>query len=320
MRNIVSEIEDNVIKGQTISFEEAVRLSQTEDVEALFAVADKIRVKFKGNKVDLCSIMNAKSGRCSENCKYCAQSGHYYTGIEEYPLVCLEDALKMARENEQCGVHRFSLVTSGRAINGEDFYKIIEMIKVLKQETKLKLCASLGCISYDQAVELKKAGLTMYHHNVETSSDYFDEICDTHAHQDRMDTIKNVTAAGLDVCCGGIIGMGESMEQRIKMAFEINELGVKFIPINILNPIKGTPLEKAEKLNPIEILKTFSIFRFIIPNGSIRYAGGRNALGELQGVGLKAGVDGVMVGNYLTTVGNKISDDIRMIKGLGLEV
>lgn len=317
---MIKAMEEKVMNGQPISFEEAIMLMQTDDVERLFTAANRIREKFKGNKVDLCTIMNAKSGKCSENCKYCAQSGHYHTGVPEYPLVSIEEAIKMAKENEKDGAHRFSLVTSGRDLSGEDFDKVIEIYKVLKRETKLQLCASHGIISYEQAVRLREAGVTMYHHNIETSRDYFDKICDTHSYQDRIDTIKNVMAAGLDVCCGGIIGMGESMEDRIKMALEIRGLGVKSIPVNVLNPIKGTPLENAERLTPIEILKTMAVFRFIIPDGFIRYAGGRNVLGELQRLGFKAGVNAALVGNYLTTVGNVISEDIRMIKEEGLEV
>ncbi|MDI3534460.1 MAG: biotin synthase [Thermosediminibacterales bacterium] len=320
MESVVRKIENKVMSGQSISFEEAIQLAQVEDVEGLFAAANRIRQKFKGNRVDLCTIMNAKSGRCPENCKFCAQSAHYRTGVQEYPLISVEEALRMAKENEMHGVHRFSLVTSGKALSKKEFDRVIEIYKVLRQKTKLQLCASLGIISHDQAVRLKEAGVTMYHHNLETSRDYFHKICDTHTYQDRIDTVKNAMAAGLDVCCGGIIGMGESMEDRIKMAFEIKELGVRSVPVNILNPIKGTPLENAEKLNPIEILKTMSIFRFIIPDGFIRYAGGRNTLGGLQRLGFNAGINAALVGNYLTTVGNSIPEDIAIIKEEGLEV
>lgn len=306
--------------GKEITFSEAIELYQTEDLEELFGAANRIREKFTGNKVDLCTIMNAKSGKCSENCKFCAQSAHYSTGVEVYPLVDVEKALKLAKENEASGAHRFSLVTSGKGILQKDWEKVLTIYKVLRKETNLKLCASLGIISYEQALQLKEVGVTMYHHNVETSRDYFPKICTTHTYQERIDTIKNVLRAGLDICCGGIIGMGESFEDRINMAFEIKELGVKSIPINILNPIKGTPLENLKPLEPQEILKTMAVFRFIIPDSFIRYAGGRSALGELQRQGLKAGVNAALVGNYLTTVGNKISEDIQMIKEEGLEV
>ena len=320
MNKSLDKIEKKVLDGKYICFDEATELAQIEDMEDLFAAADRIRERFKGKKADLCSIMNAKSGRCSENCKYCAQSGYYNTGITDYPLVSLEDALKLANENEACGVKRFSLVTSGRAVSEEDLEKLIEIFKGLKKETGLNLCASLGCIPYRHALKLKEAGVEMYHHNVETSSDYFDKICNTHSYQDRVDTIKNAISAGLEVCSGGIIGMGESLQQRIRMVFEIRELGVKSIPVNILSPIKGTPMENVQKLVPEEVLRTFAIFRFIVPDASIRYAGGRGSLENFQIEGLKAGIDGVMVGNYLTTTGNEIYEDLKMIEELGWEI
>ncbi len=321
MSKILKNIENKLQNGALISFEEALELSETcLEIEELFNLADKVCKKHVRNKIDLCSIINAKSGKCAENCKYCAQSGHYKTGIPSYPLLDIQDVLASAKENEKEGVHGFSIVTSGGNLSNDDFEKVLEMIVVLRLETNLRLCASLGSISFNQALRLKEAGLSMYHHNIETCREYYANICDSHTYDDRIHTIKNAMKAGLKICCGGIIGMGESLKQRIKMAFEIRELGITSIPINILNPIKGTPLEHAEKIEPLEIVKTISLFRLIIPHSSIRYAGGRNALGELQQKGFMAGINGVMVGNYLTTVGNTISDDVKMIREIGLEV
>lgn len=320
MDEIINKLESKVMNGQSLCYDEAVMLANTDNAKELYAAADRIRDKFRGKKVNLCSIMNAKSGRCSENCKYCAQSGHYKTGIEEYSLIDVESALKMAKENEKEGAHRFALVTSGGKLSPKDFSKIIEIFEVLRRETSLHLCASLGKISYEQAATLKKAGVSMYHHNLETSRSYFPQICDTHTYEDRIDTIRNVTAAGLPICSGGIIGLGETMKDRIDMAFDLKSLGVKSVPINILNPIKGTPLENAVGLAPEDILKIIAVFRFIIPDGYIRYAGGRNALGELQTLGFKAGVNAALVGNYLTTIGKSIREDIQDIRELGLEV
>lgn len=321
MSTILKIIEDKILSGKLIDFEEAMELSaDSTDNEDLFILADKICKKHMGYKVDLCTIINAKSGKCSENCKYCAQSGHYNTDVQNYPLIDIKEVLVLAKENEKEGVHRFSIATSGGSLTKYDFEKVLEMIKALRAEANLKLCASLGSISYEQALNLKEAGLSMYHHNIETCREYFDNICDTHSYDDRIHTIHNAIKAELDVCCGGIIGMGESMEQRLKMAFEIRELGIKSVPVNILNPIKGTPMENVERLEPMEILRTLSLFRIIIPYASIRYAGGRNALGEYQQKGFMAGINAAMVGNYLTTVGNKISDDLKMIKNIGLEV
>jgi biotin synthase len=320
MSYFVKTMEEKVMDGQSISFQEAMQLARTEHVEALFTSADRIREKYRGKRMDLCTIMNAKSGKCPENCRFCAQSDHYSTGVEVYPLVGLDKVLKMAGEAELEGVHRFSLITSGGALSKADFDDVVDMIEVLKRETRLSLCASLGSISIDQALRLKEAGLTMYHHNVETSRDNFNSICDTHSYEDRVTTIKNVISTGLEPCSGGIIGMGEGLEQRVKMAFEIRDLGVRSIPLNILTPIPGTPLENMERLDPMEILRTISVFRFVIPDASLRYAGGRNAFGEWQRKGFRAGISAVMVGNYLTTPGNKIVDDLKMIKGLGFEV
>lgn len=321
MSAILIDIKDKLSKGKLINFEEAMILTEDSiEYEELFFFADELCKKNMGYSIDLCSIINAKSGKCSENCKYCAQSSYYNTNVQSYPLAALDEVLNLARENEKQGVQRFSIVTSGKCPTQDDFENILEMISVLKKETSLKLCASLGSITYEQALSLKQVGLSMYHHNIETCSEYYNEICDTHTYEDRIYTIRNAIKAGIEVCCGGIIGMGESMEQRIRMAFEIRELGIKSVPINILNPVKGTPLENAKKLQPFEILKTISLFRIIIPYASIRYAGGRMFLGEYQSKGFNAGINAMMVGNYLTTVGNKISDDLEMIQSMGLRI
>ena len=318
---ILREVEKTLEESRQLTFEQAMKLAEVEiDNEELFALANKVCKKNKGNKVELCSIINAKSGKCPENCKYCAQSVHYNTEVQSYPLISIEEVLKRARENEKQGVHLFAIVTSGGSLSPTDFERVLEMISVLKKETRLKLCASLGSITVERAMRLKRAGLYMYHHNIEACREYYGKICDTHTYDDRIITVKNAMEAGLKVCCGGIIGMGESMRQRIMMAFEIRELGIESVPINILNPVKGTPLENAERLKPVEILRTISLFRLILPHATIRYAGGRISLGEFQGKGFTSGINAMMVGNYLTTVGNKISDDLKMVKSIGLSV
>lgn len=274
-----------------------------------------------GKKVSLCSIMNAKSGQCSEDCKYCAQSSHYKTNIDEYSLISKDEVIRRAKENISYGVKQFSLVTSGKGLTENDFDNIIEIYKDLSITfPELKLCASHGIISYEQAIELKEAGVTTYHHNLETSKRLYKEICTTHSYNDRINTILNAQKAGLSVCSGGIIGMGETIFDRINMAFELKKLNIMSIPINILNPVKGTPYENKKKLNEEEILKTIAIFRLILPKSYIRYAGGRSMLGKYQTRGFEAGVNGVLVGNYLTTVGNKIDEDIMMIKEMGFEI
>ena len=325
MKKYIEQIKEKILDGGTITFEEALKLMEIDEKDeavlaCFYQAANEIRKKYAGNKVDLCTIMNAKSGKCSEDCKYCSQSVHYTTGVEEYDLLNYDKILERALEMEKEGAHRFSLVTSGRGVDGEDFEKLLEIYSKLKQDTNLKICASHGIISHEQAMRLKDAGVSMYHHNVETSSTYYGEICTTHSYQDRINTIENVQKAGMELCCGGIIGMGESVEDRVKMAFEIKELGVKSIPVNILNPIKGTPLEDTETMMPVEALKTMALYRFVIPDCYIRYAGGRMLLGDLQEIGFRAGVNAALVGNYLTTIGSKIEDDIRIIRCEGLEV
>ncbi|SKC85673.1 biotin synthase BioB [Maledivibacter halophilus] len=325
MKNLILEVAERILSGGNIKMEEALELinideNNTEVLKALFEGANSIRKKFAGNKADLCTILNTKSGKCSEDCKFCAQSIHYKTGVDEYELLDYNKILERAKEMEQEGAHRFSLVTSGKRISGKDFNKIVDIYKRLNRDTNLKLCASHGIISYEQAVKLKEVGVSMYHHNIEACKDYYSKICTTHTYEDRIKTIENLLNAELEICCGGIIGMGEGNTERIKMAFEIKSLGVKSIPLNVLNPVEGTPLENRIPLSPNEILKTMALFRYIIPDCYLRYAGGRMALKEKQNIGFKAGVNAALVGNYLTTIGNKIVDDKRMIICEGFEI
>lgn len=320
MDNIISKLEEKINSGELINYEEALELSKTEDLKSLIKAADRIRDKFNGKVVDICSIMNAKSGKCTEDCKYCAQSAHYKTNVQEYGLVDTREAVELAKENEREGVNRFSLVTSGRALTGKEFKKAVKIYSTLRDEVKMDLCASLGIINREQLEELKAVGITMYHHNLETSRDYYKDICTTHSYEERIDTIKAAKAAGLRVCSGGIIGMGETMEDRIEMAMDLQKLQVYSIPVNVLNPVKGTPLENAKRLTDEEILRTIAVFRFINPKSQIRLAGGRSLISKDGQDCLRAGANATISGNYLTTVGNKIVDDIKMIKDVGMEI
>jgi biotin synthase len=323
MRGFIKSLEEKVSVGQVISFEEAMKLAyleEKEDIEELCNSANKVRELFCGNEVDLCSIMNAKSGRCTEDCKFCAQSSYYKTNVEVYELVSKEAAISLARENENEGVNRFSLVTSGRGTTGGDFEKILDLYEELNKEMKIDLCASLGILGYEELLKLKDKGITMYHHNLETSREYYKKICTTHSYDERIDTINAAIRAGMLVCSGGIIGLGESFEDRIKLAFQLRDLGVKSIPVNVLNPIKGTPLENSESLSQVEILKTIAIFRLVNPKALIRLAGGRNLMNEFGKNCFMAGANATITGNYLTTSGNKICDDKKMVSDLLLEV
>ncbi|RXM57602.1 biotin synthase BioB [Clostridium tetani] len=323
MKNIILEIEEKIYSDKDITFNEAITLFQSsydKNLKNLLDAANRIRNKFNGNIVDLCSIMNAKSGRCSEDCKFCAQSEHYNTNTKKYNMINMSDALNLAKENKEHGINRFSLVTSGKALTSNDFEKALEIYKEINKRVNINLCASLGILSYNQLLQLKNVGVTMYHHNLETSREYYNKICTTHSYDERIETINDAKKAGLMVCSGGIIGMGETITDRIKLAFELKSLQIQSIPINILNPVKGTPLEYTKRLEQNDILKTIAIFRFINPKASIRLAGGRNLIDNSGKNCFRAGANATISGNYLTTSGNKINDDIEMIKSLGLSL
>ena len=329
IKDFILELKDKIMANDyLINYEEAVRLAEipNEDEDTLsilFEAADKIREKFCGNYFDLCTIINAKSGKCSENCKYCAQSAHFKTNAEIYGLVSKELALCEAQKNEREGAHRFSLVTSGRGLNGneKELDKLEEIYKYLGEDTgKLELCASHGICSKEALIRLRDAGVTTYHHNLESSRKFYPNVCTSHTYDDRINTIKYAKEIGLDVCSGGIFGLGETIIDRIEMAFDLRELGICSIPINVLTPIPGTPFENNEPIDPREVLKTIAIYRFIMPDSYIRYGGGRVKLGEYTKQGLKAGVNAALTGNFLTTTGTTIQSDKEMIEELGYEL
>lgn len=321
--DVINQLEEKVLAGQEITHEEARELGGLggSDLYQLFAAASRIRDLRAGKKVDLCSIINAKSGLCSENCQFCAQSVHHQTEVDIYDLLDEASILERALQMEAEGAKRYSLVTSGRGISAEDFVKVLGIYRCLARKTNLKLCASLGIITEDMARRLREAGVTMYHHNLETSESYFPYICTSHSYQERINTIKACQAADLEICSGGIISMGETMGQRLEMAFTLRSLMVQSVPINILNPIVGTALEDQRVLPPLEILQTIAIYRFILPGAMLRFAGGReNALRNLQAMGYLAGINATLVGSYLTTSGRTVAEDIQMILDMGLEV
>lgn len=326
MREFLERVTEEIISGLKINKEDATKIMSIEDTDedilnTLFKCSNKIREHYVGDKVDLCTIINAKSGSCSEDCKFCAQSAHYNTSSATYDLMDYDSILEKALEVERQGAHRFSLVTSGKGlVTGKDFEKLLEIYSKLRKDTKLNLCASHGIITTEQALMLKEVGVTMYHHNVETSRDYYKEMVSTHSYDDRISTIKNVEDAGLEICCGGIFGLGESIDDRVNMAFEIRDLGIKSIPLNVLMPVKGTPLGESEILEPMEILKSMAMFRFVIPDSFIRYAGGRMALKDKQELGFKAGVNAALVGDFLTTIGSNVEEDKGMILCSGLKL
>ena len=274
--------------------------------------------KYIKDEVEFCSLVNARSGKCSQNCKYCAQSSHYRTDIEEYPLISNEEVVKAALEAKDNGVIRFAVVTSGKSPDEENFEKVLGFIDELNKLDGIRSCASIGILTEEQAKELSKHGLKRVHHNINTSESYYGEICTTHSWQDRLNTCKYVKKYGMELCCGVILGMGETVEQRIEMALELKEIQPESIPINILMPIAKTPFENYnDKIDDENILRTLAIFKITNPNAIIRFCGGRRRLSdENQELALKTCVEGILTGNYLTTTGKSPQDDIKTLEKL----
>jgi biotin synthase len=286
----------------------------------LFFGACQIRDHFLGRGVRLCAIVNAKSGRCPENCAFCAQSAHHQTQVAAYPLMDPREILQQAEEAKAMGARRFAIVTSGKALSEKELAKAVQAIRLIKEEAGLIPCASLGMITNETALRLKEAGLNRFHHNLETACSFFPSICTTHAYEEDLDTLRSAKEAGLQVCSGGIFGMGESPQQRLELAYTLKEQGVDSVALNFLDPIPGTPLESAQPLAPLEILRSVALFRFILPNKDIRICGGREyGLRDLHPLVLWAGASGIMIGNYLTTQGRNHLADLQMIRDLGLE-
>ena len=303
---------------------DAVQLLATdkqENIMRLAQLADTVRKKYRANKIDFCSLINAKSGRCSENCSFCAQSGHYNTAVTTYPFIDSDAIVAKAKAAEKFGSHRFCIVTSGAQLTDDDFEKTLVAYRRIREESALKIDGSLGFLTENRVQALKDVGLSRYNHNLETSRRYYPAICTTHSYEDRLHTIRLLREYDIEVCCGGIIGMGETINDRVDLAFTLNKEGVSCIPINILNPRHGTPLEKNSRLSPLEIIATIAVFRLINPSATIKIAGGREeGLGEHQALSLQAGGNGFIIGGYLTTMGNDPQQDIAIAKDAGYEV
>lgn len=311
-------IAKKIISGERLKPDDDLKFFLTTPLEELQAGAQLIQRHFCGNRVDLCTIINGKSGRCTENCKYCAQSARHKTGVDEYDFLPTEKILAVALANEAAGVNRFSIVTSGRALDGKNFERAIETYKVLRGKLKIELCASHGILNAEQLNRLRAAGVKRYHHNLESSRRFFPEICTSHSFDDRINTIKLAQAAGLEVCSGGIIGMGETWQDRIDLAFEVCALGIMSIPVNILTPIKGTALENLPRLGAEEILRTIAIFRYVNPTANVRFAAGRNFLPDNGASAILHGASAAITGNMLTTSNNNIQADMKLLYALGL--
>jgi biotin synthase len=325
----LQSLAEQIIAGHRIGRDEAIALTQIEgkdNILLLCEAANQVRQACCGNVVDLCSIINVKSGNCSENCGFCSQSAHH-PGIDSpiYGLKPPEEILSQAKAAAAAGAKRFCLVSQGRgpkysSPKSGEFEQVLETVRRIIAETDIKPCCALGEVTPEQAAELRAAGVTRYNHNLEASENFFPNIVTTHDWRDRVQTVQHLKAAGIQACTGGIIGMGESWADRVDLALSLRELGVESVPLNLLNPRAGTPLSDRPKLDPYEALKAIAIFRLILPEQIIRYAGGREAvMGELQTLGLQSGINAMLVGHYLTTLGQPPDQDQTMLESIGLE-
>ena len=316
----LKKLADDIINGKRLTRKDDLSFFIDCELDALLEGADKIREYFCGDKVDLCTIINGRSGRCGEDCKYCAQSAHKHTNCEVYDFLPIEKILAEALANEKEGVDRFAIVTAGRSLSGEDFEKAIDAYETMHKECKLDLCASLGFLTKEQFHRLHEAGVTSYHDNIETSRRNFPNICTTHTYDEKVATIKAAQEEGFCVCSGGIIGMGETWEDRLDMAVSLAELGIMSIPINALMPIPGTPLENLEQLSENDILRTIAFFRYINPEANVRLAAGRALITNDGEAAFSGGASATITGNMLTTSGSTIESDKKLLSGMGRDV
>lgn len=318
----IEKLKEKVLRGESLSKDEALSFCElkTDQQEELWKAAEEITRKYCPKEFDSCSIINARSGKCPENCKWCAQSAHFKTKIETYPLIDREECMRVADYNRKQGIKRFSLVTSGRKMTGRDLDVACSYFEELKEKGGMHLCASMGLLGEEELRKLYEAGVTRYHCNLEAAPSYFSELCSTHTVEDKIQTILKAKEIGFEVCSGGIIGMGESRRQRIELALELLRVEPQSIPINLLCPIPGTPLENMAPIEDSEVLNTISFFRFIHPKTVIRFAGGRARLSrEVQKRCFMIAVNGGIVGDLLTTIGSKVADDSKLIRESGYE-
>lgn len=312
-------LKQKIFDGEQITKQEAIELYE-QPLSELCRNADEIRRHFCSNGFDICTIINGKSGHCSENCRFCAQSAHNHTDAAEYPLLSTEEIVEQAKINDEQGVLRYSIVTSGKRLPDAEVDKMCEAVREIKKQTGISVCISFGLLNEEQYRKLKDAGVSRVHNNLETSRRNFPNICTTHTFDDKLNAIRAAQAAGLSVCSGGIMGLGETPEDRIDMALTLRELGIKSVPVNMLNPIPGTPMEQNKKLTSDDMRRIVAVYRFILPDASIRLAGGRGLL-EDKGKGcFLSGANAAISGDMLTTAGITVKTDMELLTKLGYEV
>ena len=312
----IEQLKEKIWSGDDILKEEAILLYQ-EPLEELCQAANEIREHFCQNRFDICTIINGKSGKCSEDCKYCAQSAYYHTSAKEYPLLDTKEIVRQAKYNAQQGVLRYSIVTSGRALKASELEQMCEAIRVVREQVDIKVCVSFGLLNEEQFGAVKAAGASRVHNNLETSERFFPHICTTHTVADKIAAIRAAKAAGMQICSGGIIGLSETMEDRIDLALTLRELSVSSVPVNVLNPIPGTPLECQPPLPYPEIRRTIAILRFLLPKAAIRLAGGRGLLPDKGKACFLSGANAAISGDMLTTSGISIENDMELLAECG---
>lgn len=322
MHNRIRTWTERVLAGGALSADEGLALldAKGSDLGYLLAGAQQIRQHFKGDRIALCSIINAKSGRCSENCAFCAQSVHHAAESPVYDLKPLDEIVAGARLAAEQGCHCYGIVTSGAQLQpGPEMERLLEAIRQIRATTSVRPSASLGLLDRSCAESLAAAGCAVYHHNLETARSFFPAICTTHDYEQDVETVRVAKQAGMSVCCGGLFGLGESLAQRVELALTLRELQVDSVPINFLAPVAGTPLAGQNQLTPMDCLRIIALYRYVLPERQISVCGGRELnLGEFQSWIFMAGASGMMVGNYLTMRGRDLQTDLQMIKDAGL--
>ena len=317
---MIQKLKDRVLSGQELTGEEALSLAESAPLAPLCAAADEIRSHFCGNRFELCSIVNGKCGRCSENCKFCAQSAHYPVDTETYPLLEADELARRAAADGAKGVGRFSVVTSGRTLTDGETEALCGAYRRIRDEGRAAPCASHGLLTEPQLRRLREAGVIRYHCNLETSRRHFPAVCTTHSYDDKIATLRRAGRAGLELCSGGILGLGETMADQVDMALDLRRLGVRSVPLNVLNPIPGTPFAGFPRVTGEELCRTAAVFRFLLPRAAIRLAGGRGLLTDKGTAAFRSGANAAITGDMLTTAGITIAEDLERVKRLGYEV